>query len=80
MPTAARFAAGGWRLQHRRGRRAVRQTFRSPSQRLLAVPHLLEVVIVNDCSTDCTGTMAEELARLLWRGEEDRQGRRGGVL
>jgi glycosyltransferase involved in cell wall biosynthesis len=31
-------------------------------QKLLAVPHLLEVVIVDDCSNDWTGDMAEELA------------------
>ena len=36
-------------------------------QRILAVPHLLEAVIVNDCSTDRTGDMAEELARLYPR-------------
>lgn len=36
-------------------------------QRILAVPHLLEAVIVNDCSTDRTGDMAEELAQLYPR-------------
>ena len=33
-------------------------------QRVLKVPHLLELVIVNDCSSDATGKVAEELARL----------------
>jgi glycosyltransferase involved in cell wall biosynthesis len=33
-------------------------------QRILAVPHLLDVVIVDDCSSDRTGEIAEELARL----------------
>jgi glycosyltransferase involved in cell wall biosynthesis len=33
-------------------------------QKILAVPHLHEVVIVNDCSSDRTGDIAEELARL----------------
>jgi len=32
--------------------------------KLLAVPHLLEIVIVDDCSNDRTGDMAEELSRL----------------
>jgi glycosyltransferase involved in cell wall biosynthesis len=34
------------------------------TQRILAVPHLHEVVIVDDCSSDRTGDIAEELARL----------------
>jgi len=33
-------------------------------QRVLKVPHLLELVIVNDCSSDATGKVAEELAHL----------------
>ena len=31
--------------------------------KLLVVPHLLEIVIVNDCSNNSTGDIAEELAR-----------------
>jgi len=34
------------------------------TQKILAVPYLLEVVIVDDCSSDRTGDIAEELARL----------------
>ena len=33
------------------------------TQKILAVPHLHEVVIVDDCSTDHTGDIAEELAQ-----------------
>jgi glycosyltransferase involved in cell wall biosynthesis len=32
--------------------------------RVLKVPYLLEVVIVNDCSNDATGKVAEQLARI----------------
>jgi glycosyltransferase involved in cell wall biosynthesis len=32
--------------------------------RVLKVPYLLEVVIINDCSADATGKIADELARL----------------
>jgi glycosyltransferase involved in cell wall biosynthesis len=32
-------------------------------EKVLMVPHLLEVVIVNDCSRDATGKIAEDLAR-----------------
>jgi glycosyltransferase involved in cell wall biosynthesis len=31
---------------------------------VLTIPHLLEVVIVNDCSSDATGKIAEQLARV----------------
>jgi dolichol-phosphate mannosyltransferase len=34
------------------------------AHRILAIPHLLDVVIVDDCSSDHTGEIAEELARL----------------
>jgi glycosyltransferase involved in cell wall biosynthesis len=39
-------------------------TLVSVVQKVLAIPHLLEVVVVNDCSSDATGKVAEELARL----------------
>jgi glycosyltransferase involved in cell wall biosynthesis len=39
-------------------------TLKTVVERILTVPHLLEVVIVNDCSSDGTGKIAEELARL----------------
>jgi glycosyltransferase involved in cell wall biosynthesis len=39
-------------------------TLGSVVQKVSQVPHLLEVVIVNDCSTDATGRVAEGLARL----------------
>jgi glycosyltransferase involved in cell wall biosynthesis len=39
-------------------------TLESIVRKVLNVPNLLEVVIVNDCSSDATGKVADELARL----------------
>src|SRR5579859_7911016 len=33
-------------------------------QRVLSIPHLHEIVVVDDCSSDKTGAIAEELSRL----------------
>jgi glycosyltransferase involved in cell wall biosynthesis len=38
-------------------------TLESVVQKVLAIPHLLEIVIVNDCSKDATGKIADEMAR-----------------
>jgi glycosyltransferase involved in cell wall biosynthesis len=47
-------------------------------QQVLAIPHLLEVVVVDDCSTDKTGPIAEELARLNSKVRVVRQPVNGG--
>lgn len=47
-------------------------------RRILTVPHLHEVVIVDDCSTDQTGAIAEELARLNPRVRAVRRQKNGG--
>jgi glycosyltransferase involved in cell wall biosynthesis len=39
-------------------------TLETVVRRVLRIPHVLEVVIVNDCSTDNTGKVAEKLAAL----------------
>lgn len=39
-------------------------TLLSVARRVLAQPNVLEVVIVNDCSSDGTGRIADELARM----------------
>jgi len=47
-------------------------------QRVLSVPHLLEVIVVDDCSTDKTGAIAEELARLYPKVRAVRRKANGG--
>jgi glycosyltransferase involved in cell wall biosynthesis len=47
-------------------------------QRVLSIPHLLEIVIVDDCSKDQTGPIAEELARLNPQVRVVRQASNGG--
>jgi glycosyltransferase involved in cell wall biosynthesis len=47
-------------------------------QRVLSIPHLYEVVIVDDCSTDRTGPIADELARLNPRVRSVRRPANGG--
>jgi glycosyltransferase involved in cell wall biosynthesis len=47
-------------------------------QRVVAIPDLLEVVIVDDCSTDGTGAIAEELSRLHSKVRAVRQKSNGG--
>jgi glycosyltransferase involved in cell wall biosynthesis len=47
-------------------------------QRVLSIPHLLEIVIVDDCSKDRTGPIAEELARVHPQIRVVRQASNGG--
>jgi len=47
-------------------------------QRVLSIAHLHEVVIVDDCSTDKTGAIADELARLNPKVRCVKQPRNGG--
>lgn len=46
--------------------------------RVLTIPHLHEVIIVDDCSQDRTGAIAEEAARLNPRVRVARQAKNGG--
>ncbi len=46
--------------------------------RVLEIPHLQEVVLVDDCSTDKTGAIAEELARLNPKVRAVRHSKNGG--
>ena len=46
--------------------------------RVLPIPHLLEIIVVDDCSTDGTGAIADELARLYGRVKAVRRERNGG--
>jgi glycosyltransferase involved in cell wall biosynthesis len=47
-------------------------------EKLLALPHLLEVVVVDDCSTDRTHDVAQELAAAHPRVRVARHGRNSG--
>lgn len=39
------------------------KTLRQITEKLLVIPHLLEIIIVDDCSTDDTAKIAKELAK-----------------
>jgi glycosyltransferase involved in cell wall biosynthesis len=47
-------------------------------RRVLSIPHLHEVIIVDDCSSDRTGAIAEELARLNPKVRAVRRANNGG--
>jgi glycosyltransferase involved in cell wall biosynthesis len=47
-------------------------------EKVLTVPHLLEVVIVNDCSKDATGKIADDLARAYPQVKVLHQPKNGG--
>lgn len=53
-------------------------TLASVVQRVLAIPCLHEVIIVDDCSTDHTGAIAAELSRLNPKVKAVRQPKNGG--
>jgi glycosyltransferase involved in cell wall biosynthesis len=46
--------------------------------RVLSIPHLYEIVVVDDCSTDRTGAIAEEWARLNPKVRAVRRAKNGG--
>lgn len=47
-------------------------------QRVLSIPHLHEIVVIDDCSTDKTGEIADEMARLNPKVRAVRRERNGG--
>jgi glycosyltransferase involved in cell wall biosynthesis len=47
-------------------------------QRVLSIPHLLEIIVVDDCSTDKTGEIADELSRLYPKVKTVRHKTNGG--
>lgn len=47
-------------------------------QQVLSIPHLHEIIVVDDCSRDNTGAIAEELARLNPRVKTVRRKKNGG--
>jgi len=53
-------------------------TLRAVVQKVLTVPCLFEIVVVNDCSTDATGKIADDLARSHPQIKVVHQPRNGG--
>ena len=53
-------------------------TIASVIRRVLSIPHLHEVIVVDDCSKDRTGAIAEELARLNSKVRAVRREKNGG--